>query len=85
MLQSLHGNADLLKFKFDALHLTFHIRDGVFKGDLLAVANGKFAFKGVVSYTFDSKFATRLAPSKIPLPRSPAREVNQVPPNSPPR
>jgi len=68
MLTVLHGNPDLLKFKFDALHLTFHIRDGVFKGDLLAVANGKFAFNGVISYTFDSKFATIDADfSQLPL------------------
>ncbi len=30
----------------------------------------------------DSKFATRLAPSKMPLPRSPASAVSQVPPSS---
>jgi hypothetical protein len=68
MLQGLHGNADLLKFTFDALHLTFHVRDGVFKGELRAVANGKFALNGVVSYTFDSKFATIDAQfSELPL------------------
>jgi hypothetical protein len=68
MLTVLHGNADLLKFTFDALHLNFHIRDGVFKGQLLAVANGKFALNGVVSYTFDSKFATIDAKfSQLPL------------------
>jgi hypothetical protein len=68
MLTALHGNADLLKFTFDALHLTFHIRDGVFKGELRAVANGKFALDGVVSYTFDSKFATIDAQfSQLPL------------------
>ena len=33
----------------------------------------------------DSKLATRLAPSKMPLPMSPLSAVNQVPPSRPPR
>ena len=68
MLTVLHGNPDLLKFTFDALHLRFHVRDGVFTGQLVAVANGKFRLDGTVTYEFASKLATIDAKfSQLPL------------------
>ena len=68
MLTVLHGNADLLKFTFDALHVKFHLADGLFTGQLVAVANGKFVLNGTVTYNLDSKIASIDARfSQLPL------------------
>jgi len=58
MLSVLHGNADLLNFTFDTLHLKFHAANGVFTGDLTAVSAGKFALAGRITYDEASKVAS---------------------------
>ncbi len=54
-LSLLHGNPDLLNFTFDTLHLKFHLKNGHFVADLVAVAAGKFSLTGTATYEQDSK------------------------------
>ncbi len=58
VLSGLHGNADLLNFTFNTLHLKFHVDNGVFNGELTAESVGKFALTGKIAYEMASKIAT---------------------------
>ncbi len=56
-LSILHGNPDLLNFTFDTFHVKFHMKSGFFTAQVVAVANGKFAVTGTITYDISSKVA----------------------------
>ncbi len=67
-LSILHGNPDLLNFNFDTFHLKFHMKNGCFTGEILAVAAGKFTLAGAITYDQPTKRATLdLKLTQLPL------------------
>ncbi len=56
-LAILHGNPDLLHFTFDKFNVKFHMKNGHFTADLIAISAGKFALTGTVTYEIATKQA----------------------------
>jgi len=67
-LALLHGNPDLQNFKFDTFTVKFHMRNGDFRADIVAVAPDKFSLTGTVTYNQKTKQASLEAVFKdLPL------------------
>ena len=56
-LALLHGNQDLQNFAFDTFNVKFHMRNGEFAADIVAVAPGKFSLSGTITYDRKTKQA----------------------------
>src|SRR5437764_10072833 len=70
---------DCISSEFSSTGLPHHFSNSRKRGASVSIFEYrlKIFFQYVLSGCSASKFATRLAPSKMPLPRSPAREVSQ--------
>jgi hypothetical protein len=56
-LALLHGNPDLENFAFDTFTVKFHMQNGDFTAEILAVSPGKFTLSGTVTYNRKTKQA----------------------------